>query len=193
MADAVGRAGGGCVHPGCPKQSKYGLEGAKAEYCSQHALPGMVDIYRPKCGRPGCAKYPSFGAEGMVGINRRREVYCKQHAKEGMVSLKEYCKQHAVEGMVDVRKMRDRVGSAENGASRGKRASPTRQVRILSDDTIGESSTGGSGDGGVKRARQADGTSAPVAVKVEDVLQQRGTIPTPALRHRAKPNGSAQV
>ena len=39
-----------CAYRGCPKQPSYGMEDTKAaEFCSQHAVEGMVDVKRKRC------------------------------------------------------------------------------------------------------------------------------------------------
>ena len=54
-----------------------------AEYCSQHAPDGVVDVMKSKCKTEGCGKSPSFGVAGSKTVE-----YCAQHALEGMVNVK---------------------------------------------------------------------------------------------------------
>ncbi|CAN0453276.1 unnamed protein product, partial [Ectocarpus fasciculatus] len=61
----------------------YGKRGTKkAEFCSQHARPGMIDLVSKRCGHPGCIKHASHGNNG----SKMRE-FCSQHAKPGMIDL----------------------------------------------------------------------------------------------------------
>ncbi|CAM9586530.1 unnamed protein product [Ectocarpus sp. 4 AP-2014] len=49
-----------CGHPGCMKQPSFGTDGSKkAEFCSQHAKQGMVNLRSRRCNHPGCMKRPS--------------------------------------------------------------------------------------------------------------------------------------
>ena len=93
-----------------------------AQYCSQHALDGMVNGRSIKCRTEGCGKQPSFGVAGTKTME-----YCKQHAPDGMVNARsrkcrtegcdkqssfgvagtktmEYCAQHPLDRMVNVAK-----------------------------------------------------------------------------------------
>ena len=54
-----------------------------AEFCSQHARDGMVNVTKRTCCREGCSKVPSFGLAG----SRRAEV-CSQHAEDEMINLR---------------------------------------------------------------------------------------------------------
>ena len=52
----------------------------KAEFCSQHAEDGMVNVRSTTCSREGCSRQPtSFGSTG----SRKAEL-CPQHAKDMM-------------------------------------------------------------------------------------------------------------
>ena len=53
------------------------------EYCSRHALDGMVAVKNRKCRTEGCGKIPSFGVAGT-----KTKEYCSQHAPDGMVDVK---------------------------------------------------------------------------------------------------------
>ena len=60
------------------------MEGTKtAEYCSQHAPAGMVDVKKRKCKTEGCGKRPSFSVAGSKTVE-----YCAEHALQGMVNVK---------------------------------------------------------------------------------------------------------
>ena len=52
------------------------------EYCTQHALEGMVNVHNRKCRTEGCGKRPSFGVAGT-----KTGEYCARHALEGMVDV----------------------------------------------------------------------------------------------------------
>ena len=47
-----------------------------AEYCAQHALNGMVNVYSRQDRVKGCGKKPSFDV-----ANTRTAEYCAQHAR----------------------------------------------------------------------------------------------------------------
>ena len=53
------------------------------EYCSPHALEGMVDVKNIKCRTEGCGKLAYFGVTGTI-----MKEYCAQHAPEGMADVK---------------------------------------------------------------------------------------------------------
>ena len=53
------------------------------EYSARHALDGMVNVKKRKCGTEGCGKIPSFGVAGT-----KTTKYCAQHARDGMVNVK---------------------------------------------------------------------------------------------------------
>ncbi|CAM9254294.1 unnamed protein product, partial [Ectocarpus sp. 8 AP-2014] len=110
-----------CQEHGCTTLPSFGNIGSKkAEYYSQHANEGMVNVVCKKCGHPGCMKWPSYGKTGS-----KKADFCKRHAKQGMVDdvskkcghpgcmkrpsfgedgskKADFCCQHARNGMVDV-------------------------------------------------------------------------------------------
>ena len=53
-----------CRTEGCGKLPSFGVAGTKKtrEYCTQHAVEGMV--HNKKCRTEGCGKRPSFGFAG---------------------------------------------------------------------------------------------------------------------------------
>ena len=53
-----------------------------AEYCAQHALNGIVNVYDRKCRTEGCGKKPSFGVTGT-----KTAEHCAQHALNGMINV----------------------------------------------------------------------------------------------------------
>ncbi|CAM9760858.1 unnamed protein product [Ectocarpus fasciculatus] len=110
-----------CLEHGCTTRPSYGKDDSKkAEFCSQHAKPGMIHVFRKKCGHPDCIKHPSYGKDGS-----KKAEFCSQHAKPGMMHVfrkkcghpgctkqssygkvgskkAEFCSQHAQEDMVNV-------------------------------------------------------------------------------------------
>ncbi|CAM9925660.1 unnamed protein product [Ectocarpus fasciculatus] len=112
-----------CQEHGCTTRPSYGKAGSKkAEFCSQHAMPGMIHVFCKKCGHPGCMKHPSYGKAGS-----KKPEFCAQHAQKGMVDVvskrcshpgctkvpsygksgskkAEVCAQHSKAGMINVRK-----------------------------------------------------------------------------------------
>ncbi|CAM9224280.1 unnamed protein product, partial [Sphacelaria rigidula] len=92
----------------------------KAEFCSQHARAGMVDVVNKKCNDDGCSKTPSFCLAGGKNVK-----FCARYARAGMVDVvtkkcdhegcskkpsydvagsktAKFCSQHARAGMVHV-------------------------------------------------------------------------------------------
>ena len=48
-----------CEHNGCTKQPYLNFKGQKKRiFCSQHTLPGMVDVANKQCEHNGCTKQP---------------------------------------------------------------------------------------------------------------------------------------
>ncbi|CAN0479816.1 unnamed protein product, partial [Ectocarpus sp. 12 AP-2014] len=53
-----------CEQPNCLKQASYGIEGSRRrQFCSRHAVEGMVDVCSNRCRHEGCSKHPSFGVK----------------------------------------------------------------------------------------------------------------------------------
>ena len=52
------------------------------EYCAQHALNGVVNLYNIKCRTEGCGKRPSFGVAGTNSAE-----YCAQHSTDRTVNV----------------------------------------------------------------------------------------------------------
>ena len=72
-----------CQEPGCTTQPTFGKKGSKkAEFCSPHAKPNMVDVHNKTCYHPGCPTHPTFGKDGT-----RKAEFCGTHRKQGMVSV----------------------------------------------------------------------------------------------------------
>ena len=97
-----------------------------AEYCTQHAPDGMVNVKGKMCRTEGCGKLAGFGVAG----TKTAEYYI-QHTHDGMVNVKkitcrtegcdkwaafgvegmktvEYCRQQALSGMVNVKKKKEK-------------------------------------------------------------------------------------
>ena len=53
-----------------------------AEYCTQHAPDGMVNVKKIICCSEDCDKSAAFGVEGT-----KIAEYCRQHALSGMVNV----------------------------------------------------------------------------------------------------------
>ena len=69
-----------CLQPGCITRASFGMNDGskKAEFCSQHAAVGMVDVVGRRCSQ-GCIKKPSYG----IGYGDKKAAYCSKHAKLG--------------------------------------------------------------------------------------------------------------
>ena len=108
-----------------------------AEYCSQHAPGGMVDVLGRKYRTEGCNKQPSFGVAG-----KKKAEYCARHEPDAMVNVRnrtcttegcnkipsfgvagtktaEYCALHGPDGMVNVRSRKCRTEGCSKQASFG--------------------------------------------------------------------------
>jgi EsV-1-7 cysteine-rich motif len=71
-----------CKHPGCKKQSVYGMPGERPSHCPTHRSPSMISMKRRKtCEHTGCPTHASFGTVG------GRALYCSSHQLEGMICL----------------------------------------------------------------------------------------------------------
>ncbi|CBJ29797.1 EsV-1-7 [Ectocarpus siliculosus] len=120
-----GRGQPSCEEIGCSMRPSYGKDNSKkAEFCSQHAKQGMVNVVHKRCGHTACSTRPSYGDAGS-----KKAEFCSQHAKQGMVNVRnkrcghtacstrpsygdagskkaEFCSQHAKQGMVNVHNKR---------------------------------------------------------------------------------------
>lgn len=148
-----------CAEEECSKSPSYGVAGSKkAEFCSQHARAGMVNVKSNACVQEDCSKQPSYG---VAGISRRE--FCVQHARVGMVDVfskkcgneecckrpsygvagtrrQEFCVQHARVGMINV--MNRNYGKKDgfkqgrnnaHGFDRGRFQQPVELVANVSD------------------------------------------------------------
>ncbi|CAM9522436.1 unnamed protein product [Sphacelaria rigidula] len=83
MVDVVSKQ---CGDEGCSKKPSYGVAGSKkAEFCSQHARGGMVNVRFQTCCSEGCSKKPSYGVAGSKNAR-----FSPQHARAGMVNVVSY-------------------------------------------------------------------------------------------------------
>jgi hypothetical protein len=109
-----------CNFTGCTSQCVFGLLGGKAERCSKHREPNMVDVKNLRCLYEACPKYPVFANEG-----EKKGQYCKDHKQPSMVDVRNarclyegckvqptfgfkntspsHCLAHKLPGMADVR------------------------------------------------------------------------------------------
>ncbi|CAN0408113.1 unnamed protein product, partial [Ectocarpus sp. 12 AP-2014] len=72
-----------CQEDGCTRRRRFGKAGTKkAELCSQHAEPDMVNVVTKPCGHPGCTKKPSYGKSGT-----KKAEFCSQHAELDMINV----------------------------------------------------------------------------------------------------------
>ncbi|CAB1121443.1 unnamed protein product [Ectocarpus sp. CCAP 1310/34] len=89
-----------CQENCCAKRPSYGeAHGKKAEFCSQHMQPGMVNVVSKRCGHPGMrngawSQFVVGGATIQAARNPRRmgktaarREFCSQHAKPGMTNI----------------------------------------------------------------------------------------------------------
>ncbi|CAN0494430.1 unnamed protein product, partial [Laminaria digitata] len=53
--------------------------GEKAQFCSNHKVPGMVDVHNKRCEANGCQKHPTYGL-----VNGRAK-FCTKHKGPEMV------------------------------------------------------------------------------------------------------------
>ncbi len=50
-----------------------------ADFCSQYAKPGMMNVIRKRCTHQGCSKQPTYGVDN----GRKKAEFCTQHATNG--------------------------------------------------------------------------------------------------------------
>lgn len=55
--------------------------GEKAQFCSMHKKPGMVDVHNKRCEAHGCQKHPTYG------LANGRAKFCTKHKAPEMVSM----------------------------------------------------------------------------------------------------------
>ena len=80
-----------CRADGCGKGPSLGVAGTKtAEYCTEHAPLGVVNVNHRECRAESCGKRASFGVAGT-----KTAEYCAQHVSDGMVNV--YRLQHRPE------------------------------------------------------------------------------------------------
>ncbi|CAN0340444.1 unnamed protein product, partial [Ectocarpus sp. 8 AP-2014] len=72
-----------CQELDCTTRPSFGEYGSKkAEFCSKHSKPAMVNVVDKKCCHPECLKYPSYGTDGS-----KKAEFCAKHAKPAMVNV----------------------------------------------------------------------------------------------------------
>ena len=72
-----------CELQGCGKIPSFGVAGTKmAEYCTQHAPNGMVNVMKKMCRFQGCGKIRAFGVAGTQMVE-----FCVKHAPYRMVNV----------------------------------------------------------------------------------------------------------
>lgn len=70
-----------CEIKGCSRYAVYGI--GKAVWCSEHKIPGSVNVKASRCAAEGCKSLrPGFGFPGEKGGKR-----CSTHRLEGMIDL----------------------------------------------------------------------------------------------------------
>ncbi|CAM9932423.1 unnamed protein product, partial [Ectocarpus sp. 12 AP-2014] len=106
----------------CLKHRMYAFPGEKAQFCSSHKMPGMVDVHNKRCEAEDCQKHPTYG------IANGRARFCTKHKGPDMVDVHcrpceflgcskhphyafegdkaRFCASHKEPGMVDVKHKR---------------------------------------------------------------------------------------
>lgn len=134
------------------KQPSYGVAGyRKAEFCSEHAETGIVDVVSIKCGSGGYSKRVSHGVAGS-----RKVDLGVQHETVGVVNLDkvkygkesdskqpsygvlgrekaEVCSQHATADMIDLHHNCNKQGCSNRS---GKDAHGVIQGAFCRQDTV---------------------------------------------------------
>ena len=125
----------------------FGVTGTKtAEYCTQHAPNGMVNVKARMCRTEDCSKQPSFGVSGT-----KTAEFCAKHAPNGMVNVcsrkcrtegfskvavsgvagtktSAYCTRHALDGMVNAKRRKCTTEDCRNQPSLGVADTKTAEV-----------------------------------------------------------------
>lgn len=75
-----------CKKENCNITPSYGLENGIAEYCAQHKLESMIQLYQ-KCIYPDCSKRARYNKKGEKGCK-----YCLEHKDDDMLDIhKDIC------------------------------------------------------------------------------------------------------
>ncbi len=153
-----------CHYDECTTRPSYGVDDGsrKAEFCSQHAKAGMVDVVNRRCAHQGCTKGPSYGKDDGC----RKVEFCSAHAMAEMVDVRsrrcahqdctkgpsygkddgnrkaEFCSQHAKAGMVDVKHKRSALEAGVVGRKRTLSRSRNAEVGINKHPRSGRDSAG---------------------------------------------------
>ena len=72
-----------CVAPGCKKRPSFGQQHAPATRCSQHRIPGDVDVVNPMCRALDCMRGAIFGGPDTAWTR----AFCKRHCLSSHVNL----------------------------------------------------------------------------------------------------------
>ena len=73
-----------CSYNGCKTRPNFNNKGEKEGlYCSEHKLPGMINVKAKTCSHNGCNIQPTFNEEG-----KKKGLYCSKHKKPGMINVK---------------------------------------------------------------------------------------------------------
>ncbi|CAM9921250.1 unnamed protein product, partial [Discosporangium mesarthrocarpum] len=100
-----------CLEEGCSKSPSFGMPGGRAEYCSVHKAPGMMNVrVTPKCETPDCMKTAKLGYRGC------KPQFCHEHSLEGMVTVRANTQGPRPKGSSDLPPTRER---RKGGASTG--------------------------------------------------------------------------
>lgn len=72
-----------CVAPGCKKRPSFGQAQASATRCSQHKIPGDVDVVNLMCKALGCTRGAIFGGPDTAWSR----TFCKRHCHLSHLNL----------------------------------------------------------------------------------------------------------
>jgi hypothetical protein len=72
-----------CVAPGCQRRPSFGQARASASRCSQHKIPGDVDVVNLMCKRVGCSRAAIFGGPDTAWTRS----FCKRHCGPSHLNL----------------------------------------------------------------------------------------------------------
>jgi hypothetical protein len=65
----------------CGKRALYNVLGQKAQFCSAHKTPDMMNVDKKRCAFKDCLTRPSFGVKG------GKCQFCARHKADGMIDL----------------------------------------------------------------------------------------------------------
>lgn len=125
-----------CSHQNCTVRATYDRNDGKRvrEFCTRHALEGMVDVAHERCAHQSCTVVPTFGIEG--GSTSTLPRYCVKHAKGGMASLGKKCEHGGCRiNSADVRRGGHQEGQVLPGALSARHGLP--QSKALRASRVG--------------------------------------------------------